>query len=176
MLKTVTKHQGRVLTMSALKTSATWRTLQKLPCPNHTHHLPSTEILYHLLPRPVTSHLLWLLRTSPRHTAFYPRELQQYVILSSVLLAFIKVINVCVWNSIGTPNQPHPPFLCFSGSLWATFTVFRDFFSCLISSIEGRQNPAGITNWNKWTFLLWGVVFVLLGYLNIIFHLSHRTH
>lgn len=118
---------------------------QKLHCPKHSHHLLSIRILYHVLLGPVTSHLLWFLWTSPhlsapehQHAGFCPPEFQQYVILSvsSLLLACIKVMNV--FEMLQT--------LC---ALVLRFTLshfrpfFRDFFSCLISSIAGRQNPDG---------------------------------
>ena len=76
---------------------------QKLCFPRHSHHLPPTRILYHLLLRPVISHLLWFLWTSPHLSApehqlagFCPPEFQQYVILSvsPFLVACIKVMDV----------------------------------------------------------------------------------
>lgn len=119
---------------------------QKLCCPKHSHHLPSVGILYHLLLRPVTSHLLWFLWTFPylsapehQHAGFCPPEFQQYVILSvsSFLLACIKMMNV--FEKLQT--SPIPLVLWFTVSHFRP--LFWDFFSCLISSIDGSRSPAG---------------------------------
>lgn len=73
---------------------------------------------------------------------FCPLEFQQYVNLSICffLLAFIKVMNVFEMYSKTSPSL-------FALVVWFNLShfhpLFRDFFCCLISSIESRQNPAG---------------------------------
>lgn len=84
--KTEEPNSMGVLALSSIKKQKkkkrvpTWITFirhQKLRCPKHLHHLPAFGIFYHLLLRPVTSHLLCFLWTSlhlsapeHQHTAF----------------------------------------------------------------------------------------------------------
>lgn len=95
----------------------TWRIFiygtRSLHCPKHLHHLPLSRKLYHLLLRPVTSHLLRLLGTSiqlsapeKQHAGLYPPKFQQYVTLSISYfpLARIKVINVFEMAETSQPS------------------------------------------------------------------------
>ena len=130
--------------------------LWRLRCPKHSHHLPSVGVLYHLLLMPVTSHLLWFLRTSPHLSA---PEHQHAASLS------------CRPSAICHFNCPPPPaffFFCLNLLKWLMRLRCRRFskpatiplcsghlvqfeplspslpglFSCLISSIGSRQKAS----------------------------------
>lgn len=155
---------------------------QKLHCPKHSHHLPSVGILYHLLLRPATSHLLWFLWTSPhlsapghQHAAFSPPELQQYVILSDsfFLLALIKMMNVILQTSpIPLCSGLLVNFESLSPSLQDLFQLFNQQHWRQTKSSWASPGVHGINQ----ICCCQALFFVLLGYLHTIFHLSHRTH